>query len=82
MEEANEISTQLSSKEYLTIDDGSPPTAATQYRHVLGSLQYLSLTYPDVFFFLQLINFPNSCIVLQQCTGPQLSEFCKNLNHV
>ncbi|KAK0591398.1 hypothetical protein LWI29_001105 [Acer saccharum] len=44
---ANSISTPLSTSDTLKLVDGSAPTDATQYRQVVGSLQYLSLTRPD-----------------------------------
>ena len=50
MFEAKPISTQLSLTESLKLSDGSVPSDATQYRQVLGSLQYLSLTRPNISF--------------------------------
>ena len=50
MHEAKEISTPLSSSETLKLDDGSPNHDPTEYRQALGSLQYLSLTRPDISF--------------------------------
>ena len=50
MHEAKEVSTPLSPHEALKLNDGSPSHNATEYHQVLGSLQYLSLTRPDVYF--------------------------------
>ncbi|KAK0588253.1 hypothetical protein LWI29_036741 [Acer saccharum] len=50
MLESKPVSTPLSLAESLKLNDGSAPTDSTQYRQVLGSLQYLSLTRPDVSF--------------------------------
>ncbi|KAK0572541.1 hypothetical protein LWI29_033229 [Acer saccharum] len=50
MLEANTVSTPLSLTDTLKLVDGSAPTDATQYRQIVGSLQYLSLTRPDVSF--------------------------------
>ncbi|KAK0575318.1 hypothetical protein LWI29_037144 [Acer saccharum] len=47
---ANVVSTPLALTESLKLVDGSAPTDATKYRQVVGSLQYLSLTRPDVSF--------------------------------
>ncbi|KAK0605807.1 hypothetical protein LWI29_030936 [Acer saccharum] len=50
MLDSNPVSTPLSATESLKLADGSSLTDATQYRQVVGSLQYLSLTRPDVSF--------------------------------
>ncbi|KAK0580290.1 hypothetical protein LWI29_000376 [Acer saccharum] len=50
MFDAKPVSTPLSLTESLKLNDGSAPTDATQYRQVLGSLQYLSLTRLDISF--------------------------------
>jgi histone deacetylase 1/2 len=46
------MSTPLSSSESLSLVDGSPlgPEDSTQYRSVVGGLQYLTLTRPDISF--------------------------------
>ncbi|KAL6324827.1 hypothetical protein AAG906_018354 [Vitis piasezkii] len=43
-------STPMSSTGHLTLNDGSPPTNATQFRSLVGGLQYLQLTHPDIAF--------------------------------
>ncbi|KAJ4702464.1 Retrovirus-related Pol polyprotein from transposon TNT 1-94 [Melia azedarach] len=48
MHEAKEVSIPLSSSETLKLDDGSLRHYPTEYRQVLGSLHYLSLSRPDV----------------------------------
>ncbi|KAK0606765.1 hypothetical protein LWI29_004059 [Acer saccharum] len=50
MLEANTVSTPISLADTLKLADGSTPTDVTQYRQVVGSLQYLSLTSSDVSF--------------------------------
>ncbi|KAK0589247.1 hypothetical protein LWI29_011586 [Acer saccharum] len=50
MLEANTVSTPLSLSDSLRLVDLSAPADATKYRQVVGSLQYLSLTCPDVSF--------------------------------
>jgi histone deacetylase 1/2 len=44
--------TPLSSSEKLVLDDGTPlgPGDNTQYRSIIGALQYLTLTRPDISF--------------------------------
>ena len=50
MQNAKEVTTPLSTSESLKLCDGSPTIDSTQYRQVLGSLQYLALTRPDISF--------------------------------
>lgn len=46
------VSTPLSTSEKLSVHEGSPlgPSDATNYRSVVGALQYLTLTRPDISF--------------------------------
>lgn len=50
MADAKPVFTPLATTEVLKVSDGSPPTDATLYRQTLGTLQYFSLTRPDVSF--------------------------------
>ncbi|CAL1394656.1 unnamed protein product [Linum trigynum] len=50
MADAKAVSTPIVTTEVLKFSDGSPPTDPKLYRQALGSLQYLSLTRPDVSF--------------------------------
>ncbi|KAL8147602.1 hypothetical protein AgCh_005066 [Apium graveolens] len=59
---AKEVSTPLNISEVLTLVNGSRPIDATPYRKLVGSLQYLAITRPDV--SLPSINYLNSCILL------------------
>ncbi|PKI44367.1 hypothetical protein CRG98_035241, partial [Punica granatum] len=47
---AKEVNTPMSCSASLLLHDGSPPADATEFRRVVGSLQYLSLTRPDIAF--------------------------------
>ncbi|KAH9715895.1 hypothetical protein KPL71_021241 [Citrus sinensis] len=47
---AKEVTTPLSTSQPLCLNDGSPLSDATQYRQVIGRLQYLALTRPDISF--------------------------------
>lgn len=50
MTDAKAVLTPLSTSIALTKDDSSPNTDATFYRSTIGSLQYLSMTRPDIAF--------------------------------
>jgi len=47
---AKDISTPLSTTQSLHLLDGTASVDNTEYRHIIGSLQYLSLTRPDICF--------------------------------
>ena len=49
---AKEIATPLSTKGPLSLNDGSSSFDATIYRQVIGALQYLSITRPDIAFVI------------------------------
>ncbi|KAL4576014.1 hypothetical protein LXL04_012102 [Taraxacum kok-saghyz] len=48
MEGAKDVTTPLSATEPLSLNDQSPPIDATPYRKLVGSLQYLAFTRPDI----------------------------------
>ena len=50
MHEAKEVTTPLSPSDKLKLNDKSSPYDSTKYRQVLGTLQDLSLTRPNVSF--------------------------------
>ncbi|CAL2247309.1 unnamed protein product [Prunus armeniaca] len=50
MNGAKAVSTPLSTTDSLMLHDGSPPTDAIPYRRLVGGLQYLSLTRPEISF--------------------------------
>ncbi|VVA23262.1 Hypothetical predicted protein, partial [Prunus dulcis] len=50
MDGAKEVSTPLSPSDSLVLNDGTPPTDATRFRQIIGGLQYLNLTRPDISF--------------------------------
>lgn len=55
----------LSSTVILILHDGSPATNSTQCRKIIGALQYLNLTRPDISFFVnKLSQFMHKSITL------------------
>lgn len=60
------VNTPLSTSEKLSAHEGSPlgPNDATQYRSIVGALQYLTLTRPDISFsvnkFCQFLHAPTT----------------------
>ncbi|XP_015162151.1 uncharacterized mitochondrial protein AtMg00810-like [Solanum tuberosum] len=48
MTDCKSVNTPMSASELLTLSDGTHLTDATRYRRVLGRLQYLSFTRPDI----------------------------------
>ncbi|CAL8990669.1 unnamed protein product, partial [Prunus brigantina] len=50
MHEAKPVSTPAISGKRFSITDGDPLPDATEYRSVVGALQYLTLTRPDIAF--------------------------------
>ena len=56
MHDAKEVSSPLVPSLKLTFHDGTPSIDATLYRQVLGSMQYLSLTRPDISFIVNKLS--------------------------
>ncbi|KAL5568579.1 hypothetical protein UlMin_025154 [Ulmus minor] len=56
MSDVKPVSTPMSSTESLLLQDGFPAHDATEYRQVIGSLQYLSLTRLDVTFVVNKLS--------------------------
>ncbi|XP_049345032.1 uncharacterized mitochondrial protein AtMg00810-like [Solanum verrucosum] len=50
MQDCKGIHLPMSTSAPLLVDDGAPKTDGTEYRSVLGKLQYLSLTRPDIIY--------------------------------
>ncbi|GJT69052.1 retrovirus-related pol polyprotein from transposon RE1 [Tanacetum coccineum] len=51
-----EVATPLSSTETYSLIDGSPKVDASSYRSLVGSLQYLAITRPDVSFAINRLS--------------------------
>ncbi|KAJ4706711.1 Retrovirus-related Pol polyprotein from transposon TNT 1-94 [Melia azedarach] len=82
MLESKEMATPLSLTETLKLNDGSPNTDLTQYRHVVGPLQYLSLTRPDISFAVnklsQFMHCPSS---IHWSAVKRLLRYLKGTSH-
>ena len=50
MSGAKDVSTPLSTTQTLQLLDGTAAMDSSEFRRILGSLQYLSLTRPDISF--------------------------------
>ncbi|CAL1391748.1 unnamed protein product [Linum trigynum] len=48
MTDATPVSTPLAASTVLSLHDGTPPTDATRFRQIIGALQYLVYTRPDI----------------------------------
>ena len=63
IEGARPIHTPLSTKPTLQLNDGHPPADQKQYRSVIGALQYLAITRPNIIFvvnkFAQFMHKPS-----------------------
>jgi hypothetical protein len=56
MEGAKPSPTPLSSTAILQLNDGTPSTDATEYRRIIGGLQYLNLTRPDLSYSINKLS--------------------------
>jgi hypothetical protein len=72
MTEAKPISSPMSSSTALSTFTGNPMEEPSLYRSTMGSLQYLSLTHPDL--ALRLIVCANLCIIQPNFIGKLSSE--------
>ena len=50
MTDCSHVPTPMSTGYYLTKDSGEPIENVSQYRSVIGALQYITLTRPDIAF--------------------------------
>lgn len=54
--DAKAVGTPLSSLVTLQLNDGAPPADSTLYRQLIGALQYLTLTQPDISFVVNKLS--------------------------
>ena len=79
----NVITTPLSTSSSLKLSNGSPTMEPTQYRQVIGSLQYLALIYPDISFAVnKLSQFMHKPSTMHQFVVKRILRYLKGtLNH-
>ncbi|RVW18983.1 Retrovirus-related Pol polyprotein from transposon RE1 [Vitis vinifera] len=58
MDGAKDVTTPLSTSVSLQLANGLPSVDSTEYRKVIGALQYLSLTQPDISFAVNKLSHP------------------------
>lgn len=75
MQDAKPVSTPMSPTPKLSLNSGERLSNPTEYRRVVGSLQYLSLTRPDVAFAVNRLSQFSSCINRRNFTGKLPSVF-------
>ena len=82
MDGAKINTTPLSTSTTLVLKDNSPPADATEYRRVIGSLQYLSLTSPDISYAVNKISqFMHSLSQIHWATTKKLLRYLKHTLH-
>ncbi|RVW87804.1 Retrovirus-related Pol polyprotein from transposon RE1 [Vitis vinifera] len=75
-------STPMSSTSHLTLNDGSPPTNATQFRSLVGGLQYLQLTRPAIAFVVnKLAQFMHAPTQTHWTAAKRLLHYLKHTIH-
>ncbi|OIT05961.1 putative mitochondrial protein, partial [Nicotiana attenuata] len=78
MLEANGVATPMSTSEHLSINDGSCSADVKLYRQVIGSLQYLSFTRPDICFTInKLAQFQHAPLIRHWQAAKRLLRYLK-----
>ncbi|KAL5574419.1 hypothetical protein UlMin_016118 [Ulmus minor] len=73
----------MSSTGHLTLNDGSPPANATQFRSLIGGLQYLQLTRPDTAFAVnKLAQFMHAPTQTHWIAAKRLLRYLKHTIHL
>lgn len=83
LEGIKDSSTPMSSTGHLTLNDGSPPATATQFRSLIGGLQYLQLTRPDIAFAVnKLAQFMHASTQTHWTAAKRLLCYLKHTIHL
>ena len=79
MDGAKDVTTPLSTSISLKLNDGSATVNSTEYRKVIGALQYLSLTRPDISFAVnKLSQFMHCPSTIHWTATKRLLRYLKN----
>jgi len=79
MDGAKDVTTPLSTSVSLKLNDGSAVVNPTEYRKVIGALQYLSLTRPDISFAVnKLSQFMHCPSTIHWTATKRLLRYLKN----
>lgn len=79
MDGAKDVTTPLSTSVSLKLNDGSTAVNSTEYRKVIGALQYLSLTRPDISFAVnKLSQFMHCPSTIHWTATKRLLRYLKN----
>ncbi|KAL6323488.1 hypothetical protein AAG906_039061 [Vitis piasezkii] len=82
LEGVKNSSTLMSSTGHLTLNDGSPPANATHFRSLVGGLQYLQLTRPDIAFAInKLAQFMHAPTQTHWTAAKRLLRYLKHTIH-
>ncbi|RVX02307.1 Retrovirus-related Pol polyprotein from transposon RE2 [Vitis vinifera] len=80
--EIKNSSTPMSSTGHLTLNDGSPPANATHFQSLVGGLQYLQLTRPDIAFAInKLAQFMHAPTQTHWTATKRLLRYLKHTIH-
>ncbi|WJZ93815.1 hypothetical protein VitviT2T_012722 [Vitis vinifera] len=83
LEGIKDSSTPMSSIGHLTLNDGSPLANATQFRSLVGGLQYLQFTRPDIAFAVnKLAQFMHAPTQTHWTTSKRLLRYLKHTIHL
>ncbi|KAL6336783.1 hypothetical protein AAG906_036097 [Vitis piasezkii] len=83
LEGIKDSSTPMSSTGHLTLNDGSPLANATQFRSLVGGLQYLQFTRPDIAFAVnKLAQFMHAPTQTHWTTAKRLLRYLKHTIHL
>jgi hypothetical protein len=77
MAECHPTATLVDTHAKLSVSDGAPVADVTQYRSLVGALQYLTLTRPDLAYAIQQV-----CLFMHDPREPHLAMLKRVLRYV